>query len=55
VLKKASLDKLDLKNYRPIANLTFVSKVVEKVACEQLTEYLNDNNLLPVHQSAYKR
>jgi len=55
VLKKVSLNKLDLKNYRPISNLTFVSKVVEKVACEQLMEYLNDNNLLPVHQSAYRR
>jgi len=55
VLKKVSLNKLDLKNYRPISNLTFVYKVVEKIACEQLIEYLNGNGLLPVHQSAYRR
>ena len=46
-----SLDKLNLKNYRPISNLTFVSKVVQKAVCEQLVEYVNGNGHLPLHQS----
>ena len=29
LLKKTSLDPNELKNYRPVSNLTFVSKVVE--------------------------
>lgn len=55
VLKKASLNQLELKNYRPISNLTFISKIVEKAVCEQLSEYLTGNGLLPRHQSAYRR
>ena len=30
ILKKANLDPNVLKNYRPISNLTFVSKIIEK-------------------------
>ena len=30
LLKKPSLDQDDLKNYRPISNLPFLSKVAEK-------------------------
>ena len=36
VLKKASLDPLDLSNYRPISNLTFLSKLLERAAYEQI-------------------
>ena len=36
LLKKASLDPLDLKNYRPVSNLSFVSKLVERVAVKKL-------------------
>ena len=55
VLNKASLDKLDLKNYRPMSNLTFVSKVVEKVACEQLMVYCQDISLLTGGTIQWKR
>jgi len=54
-LKKASLDPQDLKNYRPVSNLTFVSKLVERVAVRQLTDYLESNQLMPLLQSAYRR
>jgi len=45
---------LKLKNYRPIANLTVLSKLLEKLVARQLIDYLSDNNLLPDRQSAYR-
>ena len=44
-----------MSNYRPISNLSFFSKVAEKVIAQQLTEYLNCNCLIPVCQSAYRK
>ncbi len=32
-IKKPKLDPYDLSNYRPISNLPFMSKIVEKVVC----------------------
>lgn len=54
VLKKATLDPSDPSNYRPISNLTFVSKLLERCTYKQLTEYLQRHNLLPEQQSAYR-
>jgi len=54
VLKKSNLDPEDCKNYRPISNLTFISKVTERLAAQQLTHYLQDCQLLPELQSAYR-
>eukprot|EP00116_Pleurobrachia_bachei_P000741 sb/3461003/ len=48
-------DKNDLKNYRPVSNLPFLSKIVEKAVALQLTEYLENNKLLPSIQSAYRK
>ena len=53
LLKKTSLDPNSLKNYRPISNLSFLSKVTEKIVLSQLSAYLNANNLFPTIQSAY--
>ena len=39
LLKKADLP-LIFKNYRPVSNLSFVSKLIELVVCDQLTEYI---------------
>jgi len=54
VLKKKNLDVNDSKNYRPISNLSFTSKLLERVVASQLTCYLNANQLLPECQSAYR-
>ena len=43
-----------LKNYRPVSNLAFVGKVIEKVVAQQLTHHLTANNLHEKFQSAYK-
>ena len=55
LLKKPNLDKNDLKNYRPVSNLSFLSKIMEKIVLRQLIEYLQNNDLLPKHQSAYRQ
>ena len=54
LLKKSSLDPNVLKNYRPVSNLSFLSKVLEKVILKQLFEYLNTHSLLSPNQSAYR-
>lgn len=54
VLKKSSLNKDCLQNYRPISNLSFISKVIEKVVLSQLMDHLCSANLLEPYQSAYK-
>ena len=45
----------DMKNYRPVSNLSFISKIIEKCAAIQLTEHLEENNLFPGVQSAYRK
>ena len=54
-LKKANADPADVKNYRPISNLTFMSKTVERLVCHQLVAYLDKHDLLPHLQSAYRK
>ena len=44
-----------MKNYRPVSNLTFVSKVVERLVLGRLVGCLQENNLMQVEQSAYRR
>ena len=52
-IKKAGLDQSDVKSYRPISNLTVMSKL-EKIVAGQLVSYLSDDDLLPDRQSAYR-
>ena len=53
LLKKADLDAANVKSYRPITNLSVLSKLLERLVVQQLTEYLTENGLLPELQSAY--
>ena len=55
LLKKPSLDFEIFSNFRPVSNLKFLSKVIEKVAAMRLTNYLCDNDLNESLQSAYKK
>ena len=54
-MKKPDLDSNELKNYRPVSNLPFVSKVLEKVVDKRLEAHLTSNNLHEKHQSAYRK
>jgi hypothetical protein len=38
LLKKLSLQKDELRNYRPISNLSFISKVLEKDAVSHVNK-----------------
>ena len=53
-LKKADLDSADVKSYRPISNLSVLSKLLERLVARQLLEYLTTEKLLPDKQSAYR-
>ena len=53
-LKKESLDHEVHSNFRPISNLKFISKMIQKAVSYQLTNYLRDNDLEESLQSAYK-
>ena len=54
LLKKIGLDSDILKNYRNVSNLTFISKVIEKVISGRLNEHLINNSLFDPLQSAYR-
>ncbi len=54
IIKKFNLDPESLNNYRPISNLSFISKLVERAVAKQLTAYMADNNLFEPYQSAYR-
>ena len=47
ILKKTGLDAGNVVNYRPISNLTYISKLVERMVNQQVVAYLNENKLLP--------
>jgi len=54
-LKRSGLDPTDIANFRPVSNLTFMSKVIERAAASQLNTYLSVNGLMLRHQSAYRK
>ena len=55
LLKKPSLAKDGMKNYRPVSNLNFVLKIVEKVIANRIRSHLERNELSNQYQSAYKK
>ena len=55
LLKKPTLDSNDIKNYRPISNLSFLSKLIERVIANRLQSHLSSNGLLSEYQSAYRK
>jgi hypothetical protein len=54
ILKKRGLDTEVFSSYRPVSNLPFLSKLIERAASSQITRYLSNNNLWDPHQSAYR-
>jgi len=55
ILKKSRLDEASPSSYRPISNLTVISKLLERLVSWQLVAYLETNHLLPTTQSGYRR
>ena len=54
LLKKQSLSTDDLNNFRPISNLIFISKILEKVVASRIQSHLSSNSLSSSFQSAYR-
>ena len=54
LLKKPSLDKDTLSSYRPVSNLTQLSKVIEKVVALRIMMHVSDQQMVECFQSAYR-
>uniref|UniRef100_A0A3Q2VZM5 Reverse transcriptase domain-containing protein n=1 Tax=Haplochromis burtoni TaxID=8153 RepID=A0A3Q2VZM5_HAPBU len=54
VIKKSTLDRDILANYRPISKLPFMSKVLEKIVLRQLQTYLERNGISDKFQSGFR-
>ena len=54
MIKKSLLPPNDLKNYRPVLGLGFMSKLVERVVASQLNDHVSLNRPENVRQSTYK-
>ena len=54
-IKKQSSNREEFPSYRPITNVPFLSKTLEKVAATQTLDHLVSNNLLAKFQSAYRQ
>lgn len=54
LLKKFDLDPSIFKNFRPVSNLSFVSKLIERLVSIQLQEHLICNKILDKFQSDYR-
>ena len=52
---KGSSDPQSLNSYRPISNLSFLSKIIENVILDQLINFLEEAKVFPDNQSAYRK
>ena len=53
LLKKRTLDEEILNNHRPVSNLAFVLKIIEKVVASRLNHHIMVNNIQEPFQYAY--
>ena len=54
LFKKPTLDCNILKNFHPVSNLPYLSKLIEKVIAIRLVEHMTQNTIMEKFQSAYK-
>jgi hypothetical protein len=55
ILKSSKSDSNMLSSYRPVSNLSFLSKLIETAVCNQLTDHINTHKLWHPNQSAYRK
>ena len=53
-LKKPSLSNNEFKNFRPVSNIPFVSKIIEKSVTSQVNRHMEENQIFEPLQSAYR-
>ena len=54
-LKKHGLDVEDMNSFRPVSNLSFLSKIVGRAMLDQPLPFLEENRIIPKNQSAYRQ
>ena len=54
LIKKSTLDAQILRNYRPVSDLPFISKILEKVIAKQLTDHMKVHASYEKQQFAYR-
>ena len=52
---KSGLNPEQLGNFRPVSNLSYISKLVEKVVASRLKAHMDTHNLSSPFQSAYRK
>ena len=55
LLKKGSLDPTIPSNYRPISNLSTISKIIERLVHSRITSYVSSSSNFNPFQSAYRK
>ncbi len=55
LLKKQGMDPTVLANFRPISNLSFITKIREKTVLDQLQTFLADNLIFEGFQSGFRK
>ena len=55
LIKKPSLDRESMSSYRPISNLSFLSKLTERIIKARLHQHLASNTMYNTFQSAYSK
>ena len=46
--------ELELKNFRPVSNASYLEKIIEKLACRQIVKYTNSTGQMEECQLAYQ-
>ena len=54
IRKKLNMAADEIGNYRPVANVSFMSKVVERVVADQLQAFLDKTDALDPFQSGFR-
>ena len=55
LLKKLGIDPEIFNNFRPVSNLPYLSKLIERISAIRLLDHMSINNLHEIFQSSYKR
>ena len=55
LLKKPTLNRDDMENYRPVSNLSFLSKILEEVVAIRLNSHINSSHTSNDYQCAYRK
>ena len=54
-IKNCGSDSSNFNNFRPVSNLSYISKLTESAVADQIQSYLAKNNLYLVFQFAYRK